>query len=212
MKILHLSDIHGRVENFQFIEDLLQNSDLIIISGDLTHMGREDAMANTLRFLPLDKTLALLGNCDYPSTLKTLRQANISIDGECTEVAGYKICGYGGSLPTPIDTPNMHPEEEFLHVLDTFSDVDILVTHQPPYGTKADLLPTGKHVGSKSITEYIGTYQPKLALCGHMHEAQSVSKIGETFVVNSGSLALGNYALINLTDNKVDIELGNISS
>ena len=207
MKILHISDIHGRVENFQLVEEHLHDCQLVVVSGDLTHMGGELALSKILQYLPLEKTLAVLGNCDYPSALKTLQSAGISIDGELKKFAGYTLCGYGGSLPSPIDTPNMLSEQEFGQVLGSFANPDILITHQPAFGTKADLAPDGTHVGSKSILHYIQQIQPRLALCGHMHEAQSTSKIGSTTIVNSGSLALGNFALLDLSEDKIEVEL-----
>ncbi len=207
MKILHISDIHGRVENFSLVEKHLHSCQLVAISGDLTHMGDQLALSKILQYLPLEKTVAVLGNCDYPSSLKTLQSAGISIDGEIKTFAGYQICGYGGSLPTPIDTPNMLSEQEFGQVLGSFASPNILITHQPAFGTKADLSPDQKHTGSKSIWRYIESVQPKLALCGHMHEAQSISKIGKTTVVNSGALALGNFAIIHLSENELEVEL-----
>ncbi len=207
MKILHISDIHGKVENFPIVEEHFLQCDLIIVSGDLTHMGNEIAMSKILQYLPLDKTLAVLGNCDYPSALKTLQSANISIDGELEDFADYQICGYGGSLPTPINTPNMCSEQEFGQVLNCFVNPDIVVTHQPAFGTEADLTPDGVHVGSKSLLHYLQRVQPRLALCGHMHEAQSTSKVGSTTIVNSGSLALGHFAIIHITGNNIEVEL-----
>ncbi len=207
MKILHISDIHGKVENLLLVEKYFLECDLVLVSGDLTHMGDQLAMSKVLQYLPLEKTLAVLGNCDYPNAIKALQTAKISVDGEQKQLAGFRICGYGGSLPTPINTPNMLPEEEFALVLGSFDQPDILLTHQPAFGTNADLTPDGLHVGSKSILHFIEKKQPKLALCGHMHEAQSTSKIGETVVVNAGSLAQKHFAVINLSENKIEVEL-----
>ncbi len=207
MKILHLSDIHGKVENFSLVEEHIHTSQLIIITGDLTHMGDQMAMSRILQYLPLDKTLAVLGNCDYPTTLHTLQSAGISIDGEEKEVADYQICGYGGSLPTPIGTPNMHSEQEFQQTLARFIAPQILVTHQPAFGTQADVTPDGTHVGSKSLLHYIEQQKPRLALCGHMHEAQSTSMIGDTVVINSGALASGHFAIIHLTSDNIEVTL-----
>lgn len=58
------------------------------------------------------------------------------------------------------------------------SDVDILVSHAPPfgYGDEADEYdgygnPTGKriHVGEPSLLEAINRIKPKLVICGHIH-------------------------------------------
>jgi len=63
--------------------------------------------------------------------------------------------------------------------------------HAPPYNTKIDkALINGKweHVGSRSVRELIEKYQPLLGLHGHIHESSGKDKIGNTIVVNPGSL------------------------
>ncbi len=80
-----------------------------------------------------------------------------------------------------------------------FKDVDILLCHQPPYRVLDKKGPggpkgwQGKHAGSKVILDYVKKKQPKLVLCGHMHEAMGRKKISKTEVVNLG--AMGGYAV-----------------
>lgn len=57
------------------------------------------------------------------------------------------------------------------------TDIDILITHEPPYGIK-DLVDkfTGKgikqcHVGSHSLLYYTRMHYPKLHVFGHIHES-----------------------------------------
>lgn len=80
-------------------------------------------------------------------------------------------------------------------VLRWFGNIDILVCHQPPYGildkVTAEYAPKqwkGKHAGSKAILDYIKKRQPKLVLCGHIHEQEGKKKIGKTQVHNLGML------------------------
>lgn len=84
-----------------------------------------------------------------------------------------------------------------------FGKVDILVCHQPPYGIldkvtwkKAPKHWLGKHAGSKIILDYIKKYQPKIVLCGHIHEGKGKKKIGKTLVYNAG--CCGDYFLLNI--------------
>jgi len=62
----------------------------------------------------------------------------------------------------------------------------VLLSHAPPFG-HVDKIHSGKHVGSKILLKAIRRYQPKLVLCGHIHEARGQSKIGKTKVINLGS-------------------------
>jgi len=71
----------------------------------------------------------------------------------------------------------------------------ILITHNPPYGI-LDKAYDGKHVGSKIILKAIKKHQPKLVLCGHIHEAKGKAKIGKTIIYNLGSH--GDYKVLNI--------------
>lgn len=71
----------------------------------------------------------------------------------------------------------------------------VLICHNPPYGI-VDKAFNGKHVGSKIILKAIKKYQPKLVLCGHIHEAKGKGKIGETKIYNLGWH--GNYKIIKI--------------
>ncbi|MEO1289117.1 MAG: hypothetical protein AAFV93_15240, partial [Chloroflexota bacterium] len=80
----------------------------------------------------------------------------------------------------------------------------ILVTHQPPYGTKADSTWTGKHVGSHAIREFIELEQPLICFTGHIHEAVSIDTIGKTKIINSGMISGSNrYAYTEIVGGQV---------
>jgi Icc-related predicted phosphoesterase len=79
----------------------------------------------------------------------------------------------------------------------------VLVCHNPPYGYLDELdspcMPEelkGKHVGSKILLRAIKKHQPKLVLCGHIHEAKGKVKIGKSEVVNLGHR--GDYEIFDL--------------
>ncbi len=61
----------------------------------------------------------------------------------------------------------------------------ILISHNPPYGY-LDKIHSGKHIGSKILLNAIKKYQPKLVLCGHIHEAKGEGKIGKSKIYNLG--------------------------
>lgn len=76
--------------------------------------------------------------------------------------------------------------------------------HASPYNTKIDIaFIKGKweHVGSRSVRELIEKYKPLLGLHGHIHESSDKDKIGNTIVVNPGSVYQEDfvkYAIINI--------------
>lgn len=87
-------------------------------------------------------------------------------------------------------------------ILDKFTEVDILVCHQPPYGVldRVDFKGApkhwqGKNAGSKVILNYIQRQQPKFVFCGHIHEGKGEVKVGSTQVLNLGQ---GGYKIIEI--------------
>ncbi len=82
--------------------------------------------------------------------------------------------------------------EKAKRILKWFNQLDILITHQPPYGildkvgAPAPMHWRGKHAGSKEILDYIKRKQPAYLFCGHIHEGEGKKKIGKTEVHNLG--------------------------
>ena len=83
--------------------------------------------------------------------------------------------------------------EKVRMVLQRFSDLDILVCHQPPFGfldrvnfPRAPKGWQGKHAGGKAIFDYIKRYQPRYVFCSHIHEGKGHKRIGKTEVYNLG--------------------------
>ena len=77
--------------------------------------------------------------------------------------------------------------------LDSFGELDILISHQPPFeildvvsNPKAPDHWQGMHAGSKLVLEYIKDKKPKYVLCGHIHEGIGEAKIGDSVVYNLG--------------------------
>jgi len=87
-------------------------------------------------------------------------------------------------------------------ILRKFKDLDILISHQPPYrildkvGKPAPKHWRGKHAGSKVILNYIKKKQPKYAFCAHIHEGKGKKKIGKTDVQNIGYN--GDYLILDI--------------
>lgn len=208
MKILAVSDLHGDVKH---ITTYLQENkvDLIIIAGDITHFGPaelgEDILNEISSFnIPV---LAIPGNCDPESIHITMDNSQAkNIHARNLLIRDIGICGFGGSNPTPFNTPLEFEEVQIYgeakKTLDAIKEqkITLFITHAPPYDTKTDLLPSGEHVGSKSIRKIIEELQPTLNICGHIHEARGTDKIGNTQVINPGQISEGHACLIKIPD------------
>ena len=82
----------------------------------------------------------------------------------------------------------------------------IFCPHAPPQGTACDRLPSGEHVGSAVIRNFVETEQPDLVLCGHIHESRGVDEIEGSRIVNPGPAAAGHYAVVEI-DGGVEVRL-----
>ncbi|HEY4784627.1 MAG TPA: metallophosphoesterase [Bacteroidales bacterium] len=212
MIITVLSDIHGNLEKLEKISDVLSQSDLVLMCGDITHFGREKEVQSIIRTILQFQSniLAVTGNCDYPEVEHFLAKEGISIHKRSAIFEGIGFVGFGGSLPCPGKTPNEFSEDEFGESLTVAyqslygSIPHLLVVHHPPFKTAADRAGNGTHVGSLSVRNVIETYQPLACFCGHIHESKGQSVINQSYVINPGPFKEGNYALVKIDEGKLN--------
>jgi hypothetical protein len=215
MRILHLSDIHGNAAYFNDIEAELKSVDLVLVSGDITHFGDSQDAAGILAGLQSinSSVLAVSGNCDDPGINTYLDEQGINLHLQVKEKDGIQFTGLAGSLTTPFNTLQEYREGEYAEMLEQATSKlsqdmpHVLVSHNPPYKTKADRVMYIKHLGSKSVKEYIERCQPVLCLSGHIHESHGTEKVGHTMVVNPGAFKSGRYAIIELGNGEVKVDL-----
>lgn len=215
MRILAVGDIHGNYMNV--IRYIKENPvDLIIVTGDITHFGPPELgeeILNEISSFDIP-VLAIPGNCDPINLYGNIDNSNaINIHRRSVTIKNIGICGFGGSNPTPFNTPLEFDEVEIYDqaskALETIKDhkITLFVTHAPPFGTKADLLESGDHVGSTGLRKVIDEYQPSINICGHIHEAKTIDELGETIVVNPGMLSEGNACILNIEDTEEKINV-----
>ena len=212
MKILAVSDIHGKY--IKIIDYLKKNTvDLIILTGDITDFGPNELAEEILNEISSFDipVLAIPGNCDPINLYGSIDNSKaVNIHGKSVTIKNIGICGFGGSNPTPFNTPLEFDEIEIYdnarRVMEEIKnhEVTLFVTHAPPLGTKTDLLPSGKHVGSESLRKIIEEFQPTINLCGHIHESMAIDKIGKTSIINPGMLKEGHACIINIDDSDED--------
>ena len=189
MKVLAFSDLHlSRGRAAELVEASAQ-ADLVIGAGDFCNMreGLTEAMALVAGIhAPF---VVVPGNCESADELRAAANPEmIVLHGEAAEVGGLQLYGLGYGVPvTPFgDWSCDLPEETAAEMLAPCERADIMVFHSPPKGI-ADVTSTGLSVGSTAIREAIARVQPKLALCGHIHDAWGErGRIDGTEVVNLG--------------------------
>ena len=217
MRVLAITDIHGRIEEAYRLAKISKEikADIITISGDIsTHKSIEIAW-EILKILNETgiPVAFVLGNIDNPQILKMPEpKGTYQLQGRKLEFMGHIFTGMGGSLMNPFSTFLQYTEEEIKKtIMNVLRDIDgeklILITHNPPQNTKTDVTSWGEHVGSVSIREIIEEKQPRLNICGHIHEAKGIDKIGRTYIVNPGPAMRKNYAIIDIKQREVKIQL-----
>src|SRR2546425_2037957 len=156
--------------------------DVFVVAGDITHNGPLSFAEEFLQGLAVP-TLAVPGNNDPREILAVLDRCAVNLHGRKAAVAGRTFVGIGGANPTPFNTPFELSEDEILGMLRrTMERGAILVSHPPPRGV-VDVVHSGAHVGSTAVRAVVEEYEPPLVLCGHIHEARGVAKLGPTTIV-----------------------------
>ena len=222
MKILAISDVHGKEHEglYSYLEK--NNVDLIIVSGDLTHFGPLNFAGYFLEKLQNygAAVVAIPGNCDPDGIVDEINNTNaLCCHNLFVEYENLVIYGVGGSNPTPFDTPGEVDEETLYNSIKSVMDskdielvkkssdsfpngkISILLTHAPPKDTETDKIEDGAHVGSESVRKIIEEYKPRLNLCGHIHEARAFDMIDNTTIANPGMLEYGYGTLIEIDEN-----------
>jgi Icc-related predicted phosphoesterase len=206
VKIIAVTDIHGRSGPGKNIEQAIASADILVCAGDITNFGGAGDAARIIKELQgLNRHLFMVhGNCDRPDVNLFLEKSGISLHGKIKQQDTVAFYGTGGSIRTPSGTPQESPEEDFETVLSRFEKdpacrFHVFVSHQPPLNTVIDRTMMGMHVGSKAIRFFIERFQPDIAVCGHIHEARGSDRIGKTIIINPGPFP-AHYAEITLAD------------
>ena len=185
MRIYSVADIHGSQYRMNIILEKITEikPDLVVICGDITQFGPADVAKNFLDQIPID-TLAVHGNIDSADIGEGIDKSKAeNIHLKQVKRRGYSFVGIGGALG-PIDYRLNIETEEGEKLLDKIiNSSSIVVTHVPPLNTM-DRVFIGHHAGSSDLRYIMDKYQPRLILCGHIHENPGFIKIGETVIVN----------------------------
>lgn len=189
MKIVAISDTHGRY----FVEDIPE-CDVLILAGDiLADFGFNDIQLQKqwfwdsfipdLNLVPAKYKIFVAGNHDFyfydlfkngieeefrsklPFNTFYLRDNYVILN---------KIKFYGTPWVTNLpywafNLTNQHDATKHYSKMD--ADIDVLISHGPPYGYGDTILEFNKveHLGNKWLLEEIKNKRPKYVIFGHIH-------------------------------------------
>jgi Icc-related predicted phosphoesterase len=81
-------------------------------------------------------------------------------------------------------------------VIDMIEPCDVLITHGPPLYTGDLAANNGQFVGCPHLKEKIEEIQPRLHICGHIHEGSGVQLVDRCIHVNASQLN-EHYEVVN---------------
>lgn len=201
MRVVPVSDIHGCLPE-------IPECDLLLLGGDLCPAGNWDEQAEWLHGpfaewlddVPAGKTIGIAGNHDFvfeqmPEIIDHSKINWTYLQDESCEYKGYRIHGTPWQpwfYDWAFNAPYTDLAEDFLG--EKFALIkpktDIILSHSPPFDA-CDWTKRGGKVGSKALRERIEIVQPKLVVCGHIHEAYGKDHIGKSLVFNASYINAG---------------------
>jgi uncharacterized protein len=215
MKIVSFGDVHMATLNLARMGEVLRDTDLIIVSGDLTNFGGVNDARKVLDDVrqACPRVLALPGNLDRQEVTPFLDTEGVGLHGKGIVVDGIGIFGCGGSNITPFNTPTELTEDEIYETLKLGHAAVrncrplLMVCHTPPYETKCDRLIGGRAVGSIAARRFIEEAKPDLCISGHIHESAATDAIGPTKIINAGPFKGGGYIVVHADGSGLEASL-----
>ena len=201
MNIYAVADIHGRQDRLDLIKNhvTLLKPDVLVIAGDITGHHELLSLIGQLNDLPIP-VLAVRGNMDSQEVEKLLEQyPNISsLHKKKVTINGVSFVGLGGTIPVPFCSRICLREKRLIEETDYLIGRDsVLVSHPPPYGTLDEGF-GNLHAGSRGLRRLILEKQPRMLICGHIHERPGVAFLAKTIVVNCSMGRSGAGAMIGM--------------
>lgn len=196
MKIDCISDLHGFLP-------ALDGGDLLIIAGDLTgsdRMSQFEVFSKWLKKQKYKKKIVIAGNHDgileyFPRNQQPFVDGKkepfaVYLHDEGVEYEGLTIWG-SPYTPTYYKWSFMRNRGEQIkkHWDKIPNNIDILITHGPPFGILDRAYNTNwEKVGCEDLFNAVKRVQPKLHVFGHVHEGYG--KHEETWLESRGKSTL----------------------
>jgi Icc-related predicted phosphoesterase len=174
MRLVILSDTQGHHLELK----TMPAGDILIHAGDLTNDGSHIEIQWFSRWMqeqPYRKKIVIAGNHDLafqndPYTSQAMLKKCVYLEHECKRTLGLKVFGspWTSAFCQWAFMTNTDQEREALWS-QIPSNLDILITHGPPYGIlDKDVHKT--HLGDRVLRKHVLRARPKLHIFGHIHE------------------------------------------
>ena len=201
MKFIAISDTHGLHAQLQ-----LPKGDVLLHAGDICSRGTEKEALNFLAWFreqDYKYKIFIAGNHDFYFEKNTSALINkiipenvIYLCDSGAQIEGINIWGSPVSPWFYNWAFNRYRGSDIKkHWAKIPHHTDILITHGPVFG-KLDITVQGEQVGCVDLLNALEKINPKIHLCGHIHEAYGEIKSTKTTFLNASVLD-ENYRLVN---------------
>lgn len=201
-KITFLSDTHTRQGQIPYSD--LPGGYILIHAGDIMNSGyNKNDIFDFLHWydsIPgYDKKIFIAGNHDRmfendPEEVKEWLSKFpniIYLQDEAIVVNGIKIYGlphtpefYNWAFNVPRDS---HEMQKIMNKIP--DDIDVLITHGPPYGILDTVSPNSyQALGCQTLLDRVKQIQPKINVFGHIHGGRGIEFIDGTLFINASVL------------------------
>ena len=206
VRLLGVTDLHYKLPHYDWLAGAAGEADLVTISGDLLDIATPvpvEAQAAVVtqylsRIAATTRLVASSGNHDLdgPDTngeqaagwLRRLDLPGLLTDGSTIDLDGLRVTVAGWW-----DGPNGEAAvaEQLAAAAVGRPARWLWVYHSPPAGSRL-CFDGRREFPDASLAAWIGTYEPDVVLCGHIHQAPWVpgggwwDRLGRTLVVNPG--------------------------
>jgi len=201
MRIYAVADIHARPERMERIRANIaaHKPDVLVISGDIGGFRRPAQVLAAIDALAVP-VLAVRGNTDL-KRVETLFGSSDNIQSLHLNrilIAGVGFVGISGTVPVPFRSRIALREKQAIQRVRALLDPgSVLVVHPPPYGI-LDQVMGRYHAGSRAVSRLVVQKQPRLVLCGHIHEAFGCVRMGASWIVNCNMAGSRQGAVVDI--------------
>lgn len=202
MKVILMSDLHGDLP-------VIEPCELVCICGDISPLNIQATHKKMRKWLieefkpwceslPCDKVIFIAGNHDSSFQKLDFMYTQFPKDGKTTYLfhESYVYTAKSGKEYSIFGTPYcklfgnwafMESDETLEKLYSTIpNNLDILITHDQPYGYNDIILDdvpwaNNSNIGNKPLAKAILEKQPKIQVNGHLHSCDhSMIEIGAT--------------------------------
>jgi Icc-related predicted phosphoesterase len=211
LRIYAVADLHGRPEKMGIVARNTERlkPDVIVAAGDLTPFLRPRPSLAELGRLGAP-VLAVTGNSDFLGGRRAMNQTDGIDDLHLNPITvnGIEFVGLSGTVPVPFRTRvGLLEGRLFQQFKSLVNRHTVVVAHPPPFGV-LDKVAGKLHAGSTRLRQLLETNQPRLFICGHIHEDTGVEWFNDTLVVNASVGSAGHGAVVDFdTEGNIKAEL-----